>query len=139
MKKSFIFRAYGWHGKSKRTFFETGKDVEAKASAVWRLIHRRKFEKKIKPDQLRKGQVIRVLLENDITDFTCFVNQVSDSQVSAIFTTGPKDGQSVVFSISRIVSIHEILSCPLFHRIKRKVSGEKIRGEKNIVWSMVDE
>ena len=32
--KTFLFRVYGWHGKTRKTFFDTGRDVEANESKV---------------------------------------------------------------------------------------------------------
>ena len=48
-KEDLICRIYGWQGKSKKTFHETGKDTIIRESEVWRMVHRRKFEQEIMP------------------------------------------------------------------------------------------
>ena len=78
-KETFMFRDYGWHGKSRKTFFETGRDKKAKESDVLRIVHRLEFERSIEPSEVRMGQILRVLLRDKISDFTGIVTELVDN------------------------------------------------------------
>ena len=58
----FTFRVFGYKGKRKKTYFETGRDQIAEPSLVWRMIHRTEFEAPIKITDVHRAQVIGVQL-----------------------------------------------------------------------------
>ena len=104
------------------------------------MVHRHEFERKIGPNEVHVGQVIRFERKDNILDFTGFVVSLEGNVVQLIKTTGLHQDKSFSFCLSEIVSITEILFCPLFNRIREKVSGEKASGGKkeNVDWTMVN-
>ena len=133
IRSTFTYRVFGWGGKSKRTYFDTGKDLEATESKVWRLVHRTEFEAERKPESIRKGQILRVTLKENITDFTGFVTSVDQGRIIMTHTTGYKKGEECTFETKHVDAVVEILSCPLFYRFRRMAAGKTIKG-KNISW-----
>ena len=125
-----MFRDYGWVGKSRKTYFETGRDKRAKESDVWRIVHRLEFERSIEPSEVRMGQILRVLLRDKISDFTGIVTELVDNLVKLTEITGIHKGRFVEFYRSEAVGITEILSCPLFYDIRQEVLGEKANPAK---------
>ena len=130
---TFTYRAYGYQGKSRKTFNVTGKDKEANEKEVWRMVHRAEFERKIEPGDIQTGQTIRVMLKEKINDITVFVQSRKESTVHCSYFTGQFEGESITFHISKVISVIEIMSSPLFYRYRNQVAGEKA-GKDNIVW-----
>ena len=63
-EEQFTFQIFGWQGSKKRTYFDTGRNMKAKADKVWRMVHRTEFERDCTSLDIRKGQVIRVRLQS---------------------------------------------------------------------------
>ena len=98
-------------------------------------MHRLEFERIIIPSDIHKGQVLRVLLQERISDLTGLVTNLQGDLVILVEITGLHEGRSIEFLRSKTRSITEILSCPLFYRIRQKVLGEKAsKPTENIQW-----
>ena len=106
------------------TFFDRGKDLEAKASDLWQMVHRLDFERKITLHNIQKGQVLRVQLKNQFLDFTGFVTNYKPGIVSIFLTTALNEGETKEFRLD-VESETEILSSLLFYRLPRCSQGEK--------------
>ena len=52
------------------------------------MVHRTEFEEKRKPSEITRGQVLRVKLQNEVTDCTGFVKEVKNNVVQLEYTTG---------------------------------------------------
>ena len=115
-KISFTFQIFDTQGKKRKTFFDTGKQLEAKEDLVWRLTHRKDFETEREAKDIRRGQVIRVRLQNEISDSTGFVSKVENDMVTIKYMTGIAGGRIVQFNLTSVITVHEILSSPLFYR-----------------------
>ena len=126
-KYVFTYQVFGWQGKKRKTFFDTGKCRVAKAIDVWRLVHRAEFEKDRKGEEIRKGQVLRVLLTTQVSDFTGFVLGVNGKIVKIQIIAGLSEGKIFKFCKTSIVQCTEILSSPLFYRLRSlaKASSSK--------------
>ena len=85
---------------------------------------------------IKKGQIIKVRLQDEITDFTGYVKDLNGDIVSTILTTGWNEGSEKDFTLSSVVSVIEILSSPLFFRLQRTVAGEQEKGQ-NLAWESV--
>ena len=109
----------------------------AKECLVWRLIWRTEFELEKKAQDIMKGQTIRVLLRGEISDFTCYVKNLDRDLATVVQTAGLIEGCEREFHLSRVVSVVEILSSPLFYRLQRRVAGERIKNGHNLVWESV--
>ena len=96
------------------------------------LVHRKEFEHKIEPEQIRKGHVIRVLLKDKITDSTGYVTEVNETTVFMTHITGLGEGKSETFDITHVEFVEEILSSPLFYRLRRLALGELAKDNNNI-------
>ena len=131
---TFICQVLSWHGKKKKTYFETGQDLKAKEVDVWRIVHRLEFERKVDIEAVHKGQVLRVSLKNDMIDFTGFVLRVDAGVVFLSQTTGLSEGEIKEFRLIDTDTISEIFSSPLFYRLRNLVKGEQI-GKQNIIWT----
>ena len=103
----------------------------AKESDVWRIVHRKEYERTIEPKNIRVGQVVRITTKSSVLDFTGFVKKVSEV-ISLHITSGPEEGKHLEFELGECVSATEILSCPLWHRLKKNVRGSKVRGGTNL-------
>ena len=130
VKKSFSFQIFGTQGKKRNTYFDTGKTVEAKESLVWRLVHRKDFECERKPDDIRTGQMIRVLLQNEISDSTGLVLNVSDGTVTMKYTSGIYENRTAKFHRSQVAIVEEIMTSPLFYNLKKLFHGGDLVWEK---------
>ena len=119
VKCVFTYLVFGWQGKKRKTFFDTGKSLEAKASDVWRLVHRAEFEEERNKEKIHKGQVLRVLLENKVTDFTGFVLGVTSNIVKMKLVTGLSENKIIRFDKASVVECTEILYSPLFYRLRK--------------------
>lgn len=136
-EETFTFQVHSWQRKKKNTFFDTGKYMIAKECLVWRLIWRTEFELEKKAQDIMKGQTIRVLLRGEISDFTCYVKNLDSDLATVVQTAGLNEGREREFHLSRVVSVVEILSSPLFYRLQRRVAGERIKNGQNLVWESV--
>lgn len=132
--ETFTFHIFSWQRKQKKTFYDTGKTMIAKQSLVWRLVWRKEFEMKKKSQDIRKGQIIRVFLQGQLTDFTGYVKNMKGNLVTVVETAGRNEGQMREFNLSEVINVVEILSSPLFFRFRRTVAGEDIKNGKNLVW-----
>ena len=126
-KHVFTYQVFGWQGKKRKTFFDSGKCREAKAIDVWRLVHRAEFEKDRNGEEIRKGQVLRVFLTTEVSNFTGFVLGVDGNIVKIQLIAGLSEGKIFKFCKSSIVECTEILSSPLFYRLRKlaKASSTK--------------
>ena len=52
-------------------------------------------------------------------------------------TAGLNKGRRREFHLSRVISVVEILSSPLFYELQRKAAGERIKNGHNLVWESV--
>ena len=107
-----------------------------KEADVWRMVHREEFENVITPGEIQKGMSVRILLQDEITDFTGSVVKLDQGECEIIFTTGLRESQRRTFSISNVVNVVEILSYPLLYKLRTAVSGER-EGKPNIRWEKV--
>ena len=71
----------------------------ANENQVWRLIHRTEFEAPRNQKDIRKGQVVRIQLMNQITDFTGYVHELKGDVVTVIETTGMNKGRQRSFEL----------------------------------------
>ena len=133
-KEDFEFQLFGTQAKKRKTYFDSGKLTTVSESKVWRLVQRKDFEAERKPKDIRCGQVIRVRLQGEVTDSTGFVSKVEGDLVSINYLTGLAEGRHRKFKISSVISVDEILSSPLFYRLKKLVAGESMKGGKNLDW-----
>ena len=134
--RTFNFQAFSYQGKKKKTFFDTGKEMVANENQVWRLIHRTEFEATRKQSDIRRGQVVRIQLINEVTDFTGYVQEMKGNMITVLETTGIHKNRLRNFELSKVATVVEILSSPLFYRLRRLVAGEQ-KGGKNIAWEPV--
>ena len=125
----FTFRAYGWQGKAKKTFHDTGKLNIAKESDVWRIVHRQEFEQSRTVEEIHPGMVVRVKLKDDLSDFTGMVQTMQDQGVMILLTAELEKDASRRFTFSEVESIVEIMSFPLFYRLRRATGGEQVGGK----------
>ena len=59
----------------------------ANESQVWRLVHRTEFEAPREPRDIKKWQIVRILLQDMISDFTGIVKEVGhETALLAIFS-----------------------------------------------------
>ena len=130
---TFTYRVYGYQGKSRKTFHDTGKDKIADKNEVWRMVHRTDFEREVELRDIQTGQTIRVMLEDKIHDITVFVKSRNGDIIECVYFSGPSEGESINFNICKVTSAVEIMSSPLFYRFRKHVSGAK-SGRNNIVW-----
>ena len=72
-KNKFTFRVYGWKGKKRKTWYDTGKETIAKPSDVWRMVHRVEFERNSTASDVKKGQVVRLFTKNSPLEFCDFI------------------------------------------------------------------
>ena len=121
---TFIFRVYGWQGKSRQTYHDTGKDSVVHESKVWRMVHRKEFEKDITPKDIHKGLPIRVSLRDEIMDFSWIPISLENERVTVRITTGMKSSKLKNFALEDVATVTEIMSFPLMYRLKKLVAGE---------------
>lgn len=126
--RTFHFQVFNWIGKSKKTSIDSGKTFEAKADTVWELVHRTEFESETEISKIQVGQALRIMLKNSIIDVTGFCKSVTRDELTISILTGPEEGKISKVQIGNIASVIEILSCPLFYRLKQKVSGTQVGG-----------
>ena len=138
MDKTFTFVVFSWQGKKKKTYFDTGMNLVADESRVWRLVHRTEFESKCQAHDIKRGQVVRILLKNRMTDFTAYVAEVKEKTMNVCYMTGPERGESIELSLTDILEATEILSSPLWTRLCRNIAGEQ-KGGNNLIWESVTE
>ena len=103
-----------------------------KESQVWRLVHRTEFEAPREPRDIKIYQIVRILLQNMISDFTGIVKEVGPNTATVEETTGIYRGRLRKFKLSEVVEVVEILSSPLFYRLRQLVQGEQ-GGHQNII------
>ena len=138
LDNTFTFNVFSWQGKKKKTYFDTGKNLVANENLVWRLVYRTEFESKCEVDDIRRGQVVRILLKNNVTDFTGYVTNVEGDIITVSHTTGEKVGEFIKIRPADVLSVTEILSSPLWARLCRTVAGEQ-RGGQNLNQESVQE
>ena len=124
-KGSFVCRVFGHQGKKRKTFYDTGKEIIAKEKQVWRLVHRLEFERKTNVNEIKEGQVIRLFTENSPLEFCGFVKKVDRKNLLIHLMTGLFRNKDRNFDKSEVISCTEILSCPLFYELRKKVSCEE--------------
>ena len=103
----------------------------ANESKVWRLVHRTEFEAPREPRDIKKWQIVRILLQDMISDFTGIVKEVGHGTATVEETTGIYRGRERKFELSKVTEVVEILSSPLFYELRQLVAGEK-GGRQNI-------
>ena len=126
--ETFVVRVYDYHGKSKRTFFDSGKDLTAKQSDVWRMTHRLEFEREICAANIHKGQVLRVELKRILFDCTGIVRACGTDFFTLTHTTGNREHESTRIRKEDVTKATEILSFPLFYKIRQTVKGTQGSG-----------
>ena len=131
VNRSFRYQIFGTQGKKRNTYFDTGKTREANEKLVWRMIHRKEFESERKPVDIRNGQMIRVRLQDRISDSTGVVMNVRNGTVSIKYTSGLYENRLAEFHTSQVETVHEIMSSPLFYRLKKMFKCNE--GQGNIV------
>ena len=57
---------------------------------VWRMVNRTEYEHAIEVSDIRIGQVIRIVIQDNILDHTCFVQEVGVFSVSLLYLAGFK-------------------------------------------------
>ena len=77
--------------------------------------------------------MLRVKLLQDFSDISSYVLKVVGDSVTFCQTTGNNQEKVSQFFLSDIQKVTEILSSPLFYRLRRLVAGEKV-GNPNLVW-----
>ena len=111
-----------------------------KKEEVWRMVNRTEYEHAIEVSDIRIGQVIRIVIKDNILDHTCFVQEVGVFSVSLLYLAGFKLGEKLKVLKKNINSVTEICSSPLLYRIKATVSGTKAKkGKRDIQWDSVPE
>ena len=110
--------------EEKKTFYETGKEIEAKESQVRRLVHRLEFERHTMINEVKKGQVIRFFTTESPLEFCGFVNNVDRNNLELQLLTGLHRAKDRKFDKTKVSSCVEILSCPLFYRLRKTISGK---------------
>ena len=133
IERTFRFQVFNWIGKSKKTWIESGKTFEAKADSVWELVHRTEFESETEISNIQVGQVLRIVRKNSFLDVTGFCKSVTRDELTILILTGLEEGKICKVQIENIASVIEVLSCPLFYRLKKKVSGTQ-DGDKDLKW-----
>ena len=91
-----------------------------KAEKVWRMVHRTEFESEIMPNGIRKGQVLRISTRDVFSDLTGFVTRVTPDNVTIQGLTGSNQSKICTIKKTAIRSSIEILTSPLFHRLRQK-------------------
>lgn len=122
-ENSFTFRVYGWKGRKRKTWYDTGKENIAKPSDVWRMVHRVDFERDSTVNEVRKGQVVRLFTKNSPLEFCGFVVAVDRKHLELRLMTGLYRGQLRKFDKAAVTSATEILSCPLFYELRKNIAG----------------
>ena len=101
-----------------------GKDLLADEKDVWRLVHRLEYERKVAPNTIEKGWVVRLDVRDILTDYTGFVLEVQKQVMTISLMTGPNLGKTLRISFSMIESATEIMSFPLLHRLNSTANGQ---------------
>ena len=97
----------------------------ANESQVWRLVLRTEFEAPREPRDIKKWNIVRILLQDMISDFTGIVKEVGYGTATVEETTGIYRGRERKFELSKVVEVFEILSSPLFGRLRQLVASEQ--------------
>ena len=135
IERTFCYQVFGTQGKKRNTYFDIGKTLEADENLVWRLIHRKEFECERTPVDIRTGQMIRVRLQDQISDSTGLVLNVRNGTVAIKYISGIYENRSVEFHTSQVATVHEIMSSPLFYNLKKLFMCNEEQGK--IVWKNV--
>ena len=102
---------------------------------MWRLVHRLEFERDTTINEVKKGQVIRFFTTESPLEFCGFVNNVDRNYLELQLLTGLHRTKHRKFDKSKVSSCVEILSCPLFYRLRKTISGkeetDKLEWEKD--------
>ena len=85
------------------------------------MVHRKEFEADREPEEVGRGQVIRVRLHTEVSDSTGFVLQVENGYVFIGYISGIAEGRIVNFKISEIATVCEVMSSPT--QCKCRASG----------------
>ena len=88
VNKTFRYRVYGWQRKTRQTWHTTGKDLDAAASKVWRMVHRAEFEHRIQPEEIRAGQSVRLDLHGMLLERVGYVSEVENNNIHISISTG---------------------------------------------------
>ena len=89
------------------------------------MVQRVEFERETKIEEARKGQVLRITTNDSPLEFCGFVTAVGQKTIKLTIITGPDRLKRRNLKISSITSLKEILSCPLFYRLKQTISGDE--------------
>ena len=104
------------------------------------MVNRTEYEQAIEVSEIKIGQVIRIVIQDNILDHTCFVQEVGDFSLTLLYLTGFKLGEELKVLKSNITSVTEICSSPLLYRIKAAVSETQAKkGKRDIQWDFVPE
>ena len=134
---TFSFQTYSWQGKSKKTFHDTGRESNAKASDVWRIVHSQEFETVLNVADLHEGLIVRIQLKDEISDFTGIVQSVQNETVQVSLTAENKQVRVRNFAFGQVKSVVEILSFPYFFKLRKAAAGEQ-DGGNNMTWEGQD-
>ena len=63
------------------------------------MVQRTEFEENRKPSEITRGQVLRIKLQREITDFTGFVKEVKNNVVLLEHSTEWRAGQLKTFDL----------------------------------------
>ena len=74
--------------------------------------------------EAHKGQVLRITSRDSLLEFCGLVIDIDTKHLLLHLLTGQSRGKAREFDISKITSLTEILSCPLFYRLRRNISDE---------------
>ena len=77
--------------------------------------------------KIKVGQVVRITRKSSVLDITGFVKEIG-KVITLVVSSGPKEGEILQIDIEDVVSVTEILSCPLWHRLKKKIDGSQAGG-----------
>ena len=94
------------------------------------MVHRTEFESDIMPNGIRKGQVLRISTRDVFSDLTGFVTRVTPDNVTIQGLTGSNQSKICTIKKTAIRSSIEILTSPLFHRLRQK----SVHSDKSIKW-----
>ena len=83
--KTFTFQIFDTKGKKRKTFFHTGKYLITKEDLMQRMVNRKEFEADQEPEEVGRGQVIRVRLHTEVSDSTGFVLKVENGYVFVVY------------------------------------------------------
>ena len=104
------------------------------------MVNRTEYEQAIEVAEIKTGQVIRIIIQDNILDHTCFVQEVGEFSLSLLYLTGFKLGEKLKVLKRNITSVTEICSSPLLYRIKAVVSGTQAKnGKRDIQWDSIPE